>query len=270
MNRILYYDGSSLTDYSTQLANYYSDSVAVTMLPTHKIYIGCVGPFNHQYFKVSTPSIETFNFSVKYFSGTEFLSAVDVIDETNMAKESGHLTFTPNKYEGSWQKQETTEIPELASVTIYDRYWIEISVDAATGPISLQWLGQIFSNDVELGSEYPDLVRTDVKDAFETGKSDWEEQSMRAGEVIVKDLIAKGIINDKCQILDREKLRLASVSKVASIIFNALGDDYVDNRTDATADYNRRLDLRLFNVDLDGDGILDSEEQVVSQGWLTR
>ena len=80
----------------------------------------------------------------------------------------------------------------------------------------------------------------------------------------------KNIIFGSEQILDKSILIPASVSKVAEIIFNSFGNDYVDQLNRARAEYDKRMDLSRFIVDDNNNAIKDHYEIKNSQGWLSR
>jgi hypothetical protein len=154
---------------------------------------------------------------------------------------------------------------------VYDKYWIKISftqnLDAG---IELEWIGNLFSEDEDLFAEYPLFNDQTFLTAFESGKLNWEEQHVKAGDLIVQDLKRKNVILGSEQILDRSVLLPASVCKVAEIIFNAFGKDYQDHLLRAREEYNRRIDLSKYVVDSNNNGIQDAQETYASQGWLSR
>lgn len=280
INRIYFSDNGTLTDLSRDLGKYKSGSATVDYVAGEDaFFIGSLVPFNHLYFKMgAVVNALPANIVISTWNGQEFLPVVDVQDETYSAAplaQSGHITWTPDRHH-SWHKEHTEDngtekIDGLGSVTIYDNYWLKITFDAdLTAGLELSWLGQIFSDDEELGDEYPDLNRSNVKTAYEAGKTDWQAQHVRAAEVIVQDLVRKGVIFEKGQLLDRDKLRLASVSKCAEIIFQSFGDDYADDKVRARNEYDKRIDLSVYHNDSDADGILDKGEIGARTGFLSR
>ena len=107
----------------------------------------------------------------------------------------------------------------------------------------------IFSNDSDLGSEFPDLVLSATMTAFATGKTSWEEQHVRAAEILIKDLKKVKGIHSSSQILDHNDFRLASVCKVAEIIYTAFGNDYLEQKYDSdTAELiKEEVEVLLYN-----------------------
>jgi len=273
--RILYKNNSVISDWTRSLNNYHQGSESFSFVASEDaIYIGNIAPFNHFYIKISTANTSSTVMNIQYWSGLGFNDIAEIIDETNGLTQDGYVTFVPDKNQG-WVEQDTSgsggTITELNSVEIYDKYWIKITFNNDLDADSaISWIGQIFSNDDDLSSEYPDLVRSNVLAAFETGKTNWEEQHVKASELIIRDLIAKRVITSKSQLLERESFTLASVAKVAQIIFSSFGDDYRDQMNDAMREYQKRLDKSIYDIDLDGDGRLDPYEMKSRQGWLGR
>ena len=285
-NRIIFSKNGTLQDFSVQLNNYQSGSKEFSYVTGEDyLYIGSRLPFNHIYFKMDNPSISDAVMSIDYWDGTLWKNTVEVIDETNGFKQSGHVQFTPSRDCG-WCRESTNYAGEsvdgLESIVIYDLFWVRISFDASlvgqltddevpvsTAP-SIKWCGNLFSDDLELAVEYPDLVRIEVLSSFKTAKTDWQEQHVRAAEVLIQDLIDKQIICEKGQILVWREFINAAIHKTAEIIFNSFGDDYRDNSADARKEYNARLSKRIYKVDTNMNGIEDVKESFNQTGFLSR
>lgn len=276
MTRVIYSDDGTLTDLSTDLSNFHSGTYTFSdfVAAEDYIYIGNIVPFNHFYLKMDTASIASTTMTVEYWSGNSWQEVVELIDETSGLTQDGFVTFVPDR-DYNWVNANTNgsgqTVTGLTSVTIYDKYWIRISFNNdLTDDSIISWIGQKFSNDDDLGSEYPDLTRSTVLTAFESGKTTWEEQHIRAAEIIVKDLIAKQIIFAKGQILERNSFMLPSISKTAEIIFNAFGDDYLDQKKAAYNEYNARMQKSIYDIDSNLDGELTTGEMSTRQGFLSR
>jgi hypothetical protein len=273
--RILFSDNGTLTDFSVELSKYNSGSKSFNYTQNEDyIYIGSDLPFNHIYFKLSSLNSVNAVMSVDYWSSNQWASCVEVIDETEAFKKSGNITFVPEK-QTSWQRSSTNHagmsVIGLESVVIYDLYWIRISFNATlANGTALSWIGQLFSNDEELFSEFPDFARANNMLAFKSGKTNWEEQHVRASELLSNDLINHGIIIGKDQIISRNDYKNACIQKVAEIIYSAMGDDYVDQTIARGKEYKSRLLTGVQRVDKNNNAILDIEEKESKQGFLTR
>ncbi len=243
MKRVIYENDTTLQDFTYSLSDFYSGVEAFSFVAAEdKFYIGSTLPFNNIYIGMgAVVNASASVMSLKIWDGTAWNSAVELHDATAVGgatlAQSGIIRFVPDK-DKSWQMENTEDIPALSDITIYDRYWVEVSLSGdLTANVELNWVGNIFSNDNNLGAEFPDLVRTNVLTAFESGKTNWDDQHQVAAIIIEKDLISKGKIQNSNQILTIEDLELAAVQKVAAIIYNALGDDYIDQYIAAEKEY---------------------------------
>ena len=276
MKRVIYDNNGTLNDFTYSLNDFYSDVQAFSFVAAEdKFYIGSILPFNNIYIGMGAVVIaETSAMSLKIWDGSTWNSAVEINDGTAAGgatlAQSGVVRFVPDK-DKSWSIDDTTEITELSAITIYDRYWVQLSMSAdLTTSVELNWVGNIFSDDNALGAEFPDLVRSEVIATFEAGKTNWNEQHQVAATIIEKDLISKGKIQNSNQILTIEDLELASVQKVAGIIYNALGDDYTDQYIAAEKEYRIRISKSYVKVDQNNDGRLSPAENTVTVGRLFR
>lgn len=270
MNRIFYSDNGTLIDFSAYLNDFHNGSHTITSFVALEdaIYIGNTVPFNHIYFKLNAFNTNSSLISVHYWNGQDWVNSVEVVDETmtngKSFSQSGFVTWTPSK-DDSWVSDDTnyknSTVTGLTSVCIYDLYWLKINFSANLSSIGLDWVGQKFSDDDTLGSEFPDLVRSAVMTAWEAGKTTWEEQHVITADIMAKDMMAKGLILEKGQILDRFDLDKPSVQKVAEIIYGGLGADYVDQKLACRKEYDIRLNTSLPKVDINMNGRVDTNER---------
>lgn len=271
--RIILSLGGTLKDLSSSIRRYDPATSALCELKIatqDKIFIGSRLPFNHFYAKLAVLNATPAVMKVRYFS-TAWNDVAELIDETNGFQASGFVTFVPNRNAAWCMMTESKQVAGLESTLIYDLYWLEVSfdVDLDVGT-ALNWIGELFSDDLDLGSEFPDLLKAAVKTAYKTGKTDWEEQHARAAEIIIEDLVSKAVINDGSQILIRTDYKNAAICKVAEIIYNAFGDDYTDQKKSARMEYDKRIDKRIHRVDQNSNGAEEVEERKSSTGWLSR
>lgn len=239
----------------------------LTMSTSDFLYIASDLPFNHFNLKVGNFSnTATANMKIEYYSSS-WIEAVDMIDETNSFKNSGHVEFTPNR-NNTWSRVTDSDSIGLTKI-VYYKYWSRISFDSAISG-EIDFIGGRFSDDVDLFAEYPIFNDNNFMSAFQLGKTNWDEQAAMAASIIYSDLQKKGIIIGKGQVLDRKKFTQASVSKVAEVVFSAFGNDYIEQKNMAKDEYNRRLDLSQYSVDTNENGILEPVDLVARQGWLSR
>lgn len=273
--RVFFSDNGTLIDFSVALNNYHSGSKVFNYTTSQDaLYVGSKMPFNHLYFKLEIPNLVSNTMTVEYWSGSAWVSVVELIDETDGFKESGFITFYPSK-NSRWQMSSTNSdgqsITGLTSASVYDLYWIKITFSQTlTNTTELCWVGNLFSDDDDLTSEFPDFGKSAVLTSFEAGKTTWEEQHVKAAKILAQDLIDKGVIYETGQILNREDYRDASVMKVAEIIFRALGDDFSDQRQQCREEYQHRLAKRISSVDNNADAIEQIEERNQDIGFMSR
>lgn len=259
-----------ITDISTSINDYHTGTDVTFLTVGDYLYIGQRYSFNHLYFNVSVVNTETSALSVDLWDGNSWNAVAEAIDETNGFANSGYVTWTPDK-ENGWVADDSDEIDGLDTVKIYDLYWTRISTDVDfSASTALSWMGNLFCSDEDLFSEYSVFKRTNYLTAWESGKTTWEEQRVAASRMVADDLVSRGVITASGAIIERYQLLNATVSKTATIIFDGLGDDYIDDYEKATGKYNKRIGMDIFRVDRNSDGRLDKQEARVRHGKLTR
>jgi hypothetical protein len=258
--RIIHNDNGTLEDKSVELNNLYTGTATLDLALTDDyLYIGSDLPFNHRWFEVSSVNSVSSIMSVDIWDGNSWNAAVDVVDQTSATgktlAQSGYISWTTDR-SSSWGLEETTEnVTGLTTLKIYNMYWVRLKVSASlTGSTAVSYVGHKFSSDDDLGGRYPDLVSSTIMDAFETGKTTWNEQHVLAAEDVIQDIRRKRIAWSANQVVNWEQFNIAAIHKVAMIIMNAFGDDYKDNRADAKKAYDEAMNLKIFEVDANADG----------------
>ncbi|MCS6281439.1 MAG: hypothetical protein HUM72_12475 [Dolichospermum sp.] len=273
--RIFFKEASNIIEVTNQINRYNSDTYLMSMGVSDALYVASDFPLNHFFVKLGsvTNSVNA-ALDIQYWGGNDWEDVVHINDYTNAFSNSGFIEFTPDREE-SWSMESTKGVGQsiigLESITVYDKYWIKITASQSlTNNIELEWIGNKFSDDYDLYSEFPIFNDSTFLTSFESGKSTWEEQHAKAAEIIIQDLKRKNVILGKEQILERDILLPASVAKVAEIIYNAFGKDYSDQKLSAQREYERRIDLSKYMVDVNNNGITDVNDVRYSQGWLSR
>ena len=281
MKRFYFSDNGTLNDFSYQLKNYHGDNVTFNYtLSQDYLYIGAELPFNSLFFDMSTANASAASVTIEYWTGTQWVSMVDIIDETisggaSLGK-SGHITWTTDKQE-VWLREDTVNsngtenITGLGTVTVYDLYWMRISFSATLDVgTALNFVGYSFCSSSDVDSEHRLLAKSSLKTAYKAGKTDWEEEIVTASRLLVEDLIDKNSITMGEQLLQRRKFKDACVSKVAQMVYENLGDDYIDNAERSRAEYNKRIDKKNYGADFNLNARLDDSEKGVTSGGLSR
>lgn len=262
----IFHNNKEITKY---LSRYDSSVYVMDLFNTEYIYMASDFPFNHFYVKMGgVVNSVLATMKVEYYT-TGWTEAVEVRDETNGFTQDGFVEFTPNRNFGWAQTVDSSEAG--VSTVVYNKYWARISFTSDLDEQSeISFIGNKFSDDEDLFSEYPVFNDVNFLTAFKAGKTNWEEQHIKAAELIIQDLQKKQVILGKEQILDRNKFLGASVCKAAEIIFTAFGNDYIEQRKIAKEEYSKRLDLSQYNVDLNGSGNLEPMEIQARTNWLSR
>jgi len=280
--RIVYSDNGTHTDLTNTLGDYNTGVQSLSIVASEDtVFIGSYLPFNHFYLKLGDRvNDQASSMNIRLWDGKEWVDVAQVLDSTKTSTftlgQSGYVEFIPRKEKG-WSRDDTVyvnggqKISGLGTSIIYEQFWAAMSFTAnLTSNLQMAWIGNVFSNDDDLGTEYPSLDRDVVRQAIDSSKSSYEKEHVYAGELLVKDLIFKNIIVNVSQILYKEDLKFASVAKTAELIFTSLGDDYKDDRAQAKSDYAERLNNCIPKIDTNLDGRLDDTEVVPKYGRITR
>lgn len=267
MQRVLFGDNGTVTDKSFSLNDYLSDTETFAIVAAEDyIYIGAEHPFNYRWIEMSTVNDQASVISVDVWSNSAWNAAVDVQDDTSSGgvalARSGMLNWHINRTKG-WSKEgESSNVTGLSGTAIYDMYWVRIKFSAdLKSSTAFKYFGFRFASDTDLGSLYPDLNLAGTKTAYESGKTDWNDQHFAAAEAIIKKLLKHDILWTPSQLMDWRIFNEAAIHRVAEIIMNAFGDDYEDNRTRARKYFNEAFDIRQYRVDKTKDGNLDQGEK---------
>lgn len=254
------------TEVTNKVKKYGVSNYNLNYLTDDALYIACDFPLNSLWIRTLIGANVSTDMKVEYWSN-KWVEAVDLQDETLGLSSDGHIFFTPDKDSG-WRMEDSDRVTGL-NFTVYQKYWVKITFDSPF-TASIDYVGYKFSEDFDLFSEYPIFDNADFLTAFKSGKTDWEEQAVTAGELIIQDLKRKNVIVGAEQILDKDLFLRASVSKVAELIYSSFGNDYVTKKEEARTEYSRRMDLKFFGVDQNNNAILENKEIGYMQNWLGR
>lgn len=273
--RVFFSDNGSLIDLTANLTRYDATVSSLGIVAAEDaVYIGQRLPFNHLYFKMGTANTANVTTTAAYWDGDAWIPVVELRDETAGLSASGFMTWVPDR-DKSWTRESTNydsdSITGLTGVVVYDLYWLKLTFSGNfTGSPTIQWVGNLFADDTDLGAEFPDLVRTNVLTSFKAAKTDWQEQHVRAAEVMAQDIVNAGVVLGKQQILVREDYRPAAIQKVAEIIMRSFGTDYVEPANAARNEYKHRLAMARATVDRNNNATEDVAERFSKTGFMTR
>lgn len=265
--RVILSDNGTLSDLSRSVGDLFSQNSTLAIVAAEDaIYLGSDQPFNHRYIKVSTANTSTASVSVSIWTGSAFTAAVDVIDFTSVGGKtlaaSGIIQWTTNRTSGWVRVNDSADVTGLTGTAIYDMFWVKLTFSANLyASTAVSYIGQKFSDDSLLGGYYPDLVRSKLIMAHTSGKSDWTEQHVLAGEELVRDLRVRRYVTSGAQVFDWELFAVPAMHKCAHIIMSGLGEDYADRATDAQEAYQNELENTMAGLDRNKDGRLSQEER---------
>lgn len=276
-NRILYKSGSTLTDLSNDLNDPLSGTSVIPYQTGNAIYLGSDYPFNHRYFDLKVVNANASALTIQLWNGGQWVNAAEVIDLTrtggvSLAK-SGIIGWVPDRAKAWTRTFDTSQTmaSDFGTLKLYDLYWAKLTFSAnLTGTLELSYVGHKFASDLDLTKRYPELSDISLMDAFESGKTDWKEQCILASEELLSDLVNREIVRSDNEVLDWGIFNLSAIHKAAQIIYTGLGDAYKDKVAKAKLAYDNASDLKIYNVDLNENAILDDADKQNTTGWQDR
>jgi hypothetical protein len=264
------------TDISTQVNDYRTGTYVMAYESGQYLYIGSEAPFNHLFFDVNVANDVAATASVEIWFGNSWNAAVDVIDTTKNASgvslaQDGYIVFTPDWQKGWDIEAKSSDVTGLSTTNVYNMYWARIAWSQTLKvTTSLDYIGQKFSDDNALFSQYPDLNNSRLMLSFKALKTSWEEQEYMAAEAIVRELKSRMIIKSKFNILDYNALQWASIHKTAQIIYAGSGANRKEDAAAAGKAYSEAMNAKLYSVDTNNNATLDPTEKTMSTIWGTR
>lgn len=272
--RVLFSDNGTISDLSINLNNFREGSETVDFVSAEDyIYVGSFLPFNHKHFDLSTVNDQASVVSVSIWDGAQWRAAVDVIDRTAVSgvslAQDGIISWSPDPDLSGWNREEkSTNVTGLSGTKIFNFYWARFGWSADwKATTAIDFIGNKFSSDTDLYDEYPDLNNSSLKDSFESGKTDWEEQNYIAANKVIFELKKDRTIITPDQLMDWEIFQRASVHAAAMIIYWGLG--IYEKHDKAKLKFQELMEPGYFNVDTDSDGELDLRERT-AQRYLSR
>ena len=265
--RIVYDDGSALTDYSV-LNQDESENVTLALSTTKFLYIGQKCPFTSMYFYIHTGnSVDTgVTLKVEYWDGTTWREVADMLNDTISANKPLHKSGTIKWYlddDYNWQKVlDTTDDSapaELADIRIYDLYWVRIS---STAPLSsnttAHQIAYTFTSTQELNNY--DVEISGYYASFETGKGNWIREIITASKLTLMEMKRRGLVTHSGQILELDDFNIPCSYKALELIYSNLGPSYVEKRKWASEEFAKSLNVQRPVIDTDKDGKITGSE----------
>jgi hypothetical protein len=273
--RVLYSDNGVLTDYSLEAQDGTGITLPVVAAEDY-IYVGQYYPFNNIFFRSSVANTTTSTVSVQYWSSYQWIDAVDVLDGTKVAgktlAQSGVVTFSPDD-ENGWTEVVDTEdvarsVPtELNTKVMYNLYWARVKFSAnLLNTTKVSKIGYKFTRESVIAMLDPDI--NEYLTNWAAGKTNWEDQSIAASELVILDLKGKGLIRNPAQILRFDELYYAVAWKTLSLIYGGLGNKFNEKRAYAEDQYRAIVNTAKMLVDADNNAFVNKNE--LRTGMLVR
>lgn len=277
--RVLWNKVATIYDVSPELNSFRTGSaVFAYTAATDAIYIGCEAPFAHKFIDVKVANAVAGTLSVHLWDGAAWRAVIDLVDGTAVAGASlaqdGTLSWTVDPDFAGWQTEnDSTDVSGLSlGPRVLNLYWMRLTYSAnMTATTELNYVGDLFCDDDDLETRYPDFRHQNLKTAYGSStKTDWQEQCAAAGEELVRELRRRGLIRRREQIIDSSLLNIPATHLTASIIYGGLGSNYVAHAARAIEHYRGSLDLSYFEIDSNADGVIDDGEKQKTTWYGTR
>jgi len=263
---------ATFTDFSDEAADFSRDTFAIP-LPTganEYYYIGLPKEFYYFYVELSVANTNAANLTLEYYhEDNAAWTELTFKDETQGFTRNGFIRFD--------KPEDTSNLNSLwgeVAVNSSTKFWIRISTDTSfsAGTVG-QGIGLVFSDDNDLIEERGNIVS---KHAPSNGS--WINKHVAAKKEIIQRLRNKGNRKttmdnkrfgdiDEFDLLEFEQVRAASKFLALSKIFcqelsDAEDDKWFQLGKKFEVSYEDAFNTFFLSLDLDDDGVLDSEEEL--------
>jgi len=266
-------DDGTLLDRTIEWSNPYTSTGAWDC--KSYLYVSSYLPFDHKYIDITTANDQAGTLTVEIWYNSQWVDAVDILDDTKSSgksfAKSGIISFHPDKLKGWDIEDDTDNITELSTKSIYNVYWMRFGIGASSDSACvINHIGHKFCDDYELYAYYPMLNNSAIKTQFKAGKTDWVDQQISASKNIINDLINRNVIKSKDQIFNSKNLVAPCVHKTAELIFAGMGSAFRDDKAEAKRSYDESMIGSVFNVDVTQDGTQDRIECNIDYTMMSR
>lgn len=266
-NRVILKKAAVFTDVSGILCDPYEGLQALVAVPADDaLYIGSDLPFNNRFFLLGKKNTIAGTVSVAFWDGSAFTAAVDVQDLTSVGgvpfARNGLIRFDLPKNK-SWGKvYDSTDIAELAGVTARANFWAKLTFSAAFD-FEMKYVGFSFAKDSDLNTYYKQLLQETTMRAFNGGTpmANWDAVHVVAAEEVIRELKKDQIIISGNQLLDTELFKDAQCHKLAEMAYSGGGLRNTEVMEQAQLRFKQAMAKRVFNVDENRNGRLDTVEK---------
>lgn len=265
-NRVILKDNAVLSDISAQVCDpREAPTDLVIVAAEDALYIGSDLPFNHRFFMLEKKNEVAGSVAVAVWDGSAFTACEDVQDLTAVGgvpfARSGLIRFALPQNVGWYKVYDSSEIAALSTLKVKASYWIRLTFSAAFD-FALQYVGFRFAKDSDLAIYYPDLQQDSVRRAYAQGvpMANWDKLHVEAAEELLSDLRAEDVICSANQVLNPELFMRAAVHKMAEMAYSGLVRP--EQREFAQGKYKKAMALKIFDVDTNKNGRLETAERI--------
>lgn len=256
---VIKYDGSAYTNVSSEAADPTLDIFTHDFDTNKYLYVGYCKKIGALYIHLDeTKNIIVGTMKLEYWNGTAW-TQVTAVDQTSYLKRSGIINWAP---------------PADAAANTVDgisNYWIRISGSiTATPAVDISYVGLVFSDDYDIGLEYPSVLKECF---YPQNESDFMIYHVSAKDYIMSELLRKGYTKtidgvkepiNQWDVLDISELRQASLYYAMSQIFFNLSDNSNDNYWQKYLEYKSKFEnafnLGMLRIDQNNNGQVDPDE----------
>lgn len=253
------------SDQSIKLSNFATDAVSFDFTTAKEIHIGYFKPLNRLFIEMLFANLTTANISFKYFNGTSFVNADELIDETLSLKESGSLYWKQNESE--------------AEATLHGQkmYWYKITTDADMSIIQIKGINIIFSTDNDLLEEKP-LIKENLGPLksfvnFHQASRNQIVQSLNNEFYLKYDGDYKQLTAfDLLDVYEvKEASKYLTLSKIYDFLSDQVGDKYEQEARRFENLYGIARNSSFITLDRNNNGKVDpSEKMTIKVGRVVR
>lgn len=255
---VLVEDINGITDVTTEASDPSSDTFRTDVTPLNSIYVGFEKPINALYFYIASGfNVDGGKITLEYWS-TSGWKGLSPVDQTKFFSRSGVM---------NWNMPTDAAKLELNGI---EQYYLCMYSDDSALNVEFQYIGLVFSDDLDIGIEYPSVLKECF---YPAGKTDFFLYHVSAKNYIMSELLRRNYTRTvngvkepitQWDILDIYELKQASLYYAMSQIFFNLSDNSSDNYWQKYLEYKSRFDqafnLGILRIDQDNDGQVDSEE----------
>jgi hypothetical protein len=259
-------------DYTEELNDFLEETVAVVVTSSDPLYFGKEKPLNNLYIKYETPSVSKISYDIEYFDGNNWVSVLNLNDDTKKQTRSGFIT---------WQEADDNTVIEETTVDSVSNFWYRM-VPTADSTVTITAMGVLFSQDRDIFQARPALDDVDFRSAVVGSDTDYTRVHLEIKEQIIQDIRNDGILKYQSEneperlkfyrnitewdLFDIDEIKQAAknlaLSKIYFSLSDATDDKWEQEARRFNSNYVKNMDLAHISLDRDNDGKLQQYENI--------